>query len=311
MWGTDYPHPEGTWPHTQERLRSDFAGVPVEDARRAAGRDGGPVLRLRPRRAPPHRRAHRPDAGGPGPGPVPAHRPRGVRAARAGGRTSTSSAHPAEGGRERRPHAVLCQRGLAEDRPRVDPPGGAARRRPGDEAIEIGPGPGFTTDVLRTRTAHLMAVELDEGLAAALAAAPGGGNVDVVVGDATALEFGAGRFTGAASFHMLHHIAPADAQDRAFAELARVLVPGGVLVAATASTARAARPSTRTTPTTRSPPRSWRAGWARWASAPCGCTPTTSAGCAPPGRAERPAARIGPRETGPWPVTVATTRPGA
>ena len=31
---------------------------------------------------------------------------------------------------------------------------------------------------------------------------------------------------------MLHHIAPAEAQDRVFAELARVLVPGGVLVAA-------------------------------------------------------------------------------
>ena len=31
---------------------------------------------------------------------------------------------------------------------------------------------------------------------------------------------------------MLHHIAPAAQQDRVFAELARVLVPGGVLVAA-------------------------------------------------------------------------------
>lgn len=31
MWGTDYPHPEGTWPHTVERLRQDFADVPVED----------------------------------------------------------------------------------------------------------------------------------------------------------------------------------------------------------------------------------------------------------------------------------------
>ena len=31
MWGTDYPHPEGTWPHTMERLRADFAGVPVDD----------------------------------------------------------------------------------------------------------------------------------------------------------------------------------------------------------------------------------------------------------------------------------------
>jgi SAM-dependent methyltransferase len=102
----------------------------------------------------------------------------------------------------------------------------------GDDAIEIGPGPGFTTDVLRTRTAHLTAVEVDPGLAASLATRLAGGNVDVVTGDATALEFPSGRFTGAASFHMLHHIELAEAQDSVFAELARVLVPGAVLVAA-------------------------------------------------------------------------------
>ena len=45
-------------------------------------------------------------------------------------------------------------------------PDAAARRRVGDDAIEIGPGPGFTTDVLRTMTAHLTAVEVDERLAA-------------------------------------------------------------------------------------------------------------------------------------------------
>ena len=102
----------------------------------------------------------------------------------------------------------------------------------GDDALEIGPGPGFTTDILRTKTARLTAVELDEGLAARLAGRLDGENVDVVVGDAAALEFPDDRFTRAASFHMLHHIAPATAQDRVFAELARVLVPGGVLVAA-------------------------------------------------------------------------------
>ena len=102
----------------------------------------------------------------------------------------------------------------------------------GDDALEIGPGPGFTTDILHTKTAHLTAVELDEGLAAGLAERMAGTNVEVVVGDATALDFEAERFTGAASFHMLHHIAPADAQDRVFAELARVLVPGATLVAA-------------------------------------------------------------------------------
>jgi SAM-dependent methyltransferase len=105
----------------------------------------------------------------------------------------------------------------------------------GDEAIEIGPGPGFTTDVLRTSTARLTAVEVDEGLAASLAERLAGGNVEVVVGDATALDYPPGSFTGAASFHMLHHIAPAEAQDRVFVELARVLVPGGVLVAADGS----------------------------------------------------------------------------
>lgn len=37
MWGTDYPHPEGTWPNTVTRLRSDFTHVPVEDARQLLG----------------------------------------------------------------------------------------------------------------------------------------------------------------------------------------------------------------------------------------------------------------------------------
>ena len=37
MWGTDYPHPEGTWPHTMERLQAHFADVPVEDTRKLLG----------------------------------------------------------------------------------------------------------------------------------------------------------------------------------------------------------------------------------------------------------------------------------
>jgi SAM-dependent methyltransferase len=102
----------------------------------------------------------------------------------------------------------------------------------GDAALEIGPGPGFATEVLRTMTHHLTAVEIDEGLAASLAARLAGGNVDVVVGDAMDLDYDSHTFTGAASFNMLHHIAPGAAQDRVFSELARVLVPGGVLVAA-------------------------------------------------------------------------------
>jgi predicted TIM-barrel fold metal-dependent hydrolase len=37
MWGTDYPHPEGTWPHTVERLRSDFRALPVDDTAKLLG----------------------------------------------------------------------------------------------------------------------------------------------------------------------------------------------------------------------------------------------------------------------------------
>jgi ubiquinone/menaquinone biosynthesis C-methylase UbiE len=102
----------------------------------------------------------------------------------------------------------------------------------GDDVIEVGPGPGFTTDILCTKTARLTAVEIDAALAASLAERLDGENVDVVLGDATSLDFEDNRFTGAASFHMIHHVAPAAQQDRVFAELARVLVPGGTLVAA-------------------------------------------------------------------------------
>ena len=37
MWGTDYPHPEGTWPHTVEALKRSFAEIPVEDTARLVG----------------------------------------------------------------------------------------------------------------------------------------------------------------------------------------------------------------------------------------------------------------------------------
>lgn len=55
--------------------------------------------------------------------------------------------------------------------------------------------------------------------------------MEVVHADATAMPFEAGRFTGAVSFTMLHHVPTAELQDRLFAEVARVLRPGGTFVA--------------------------------------------------------------------------------
>jgi hypothetical protein len=31
MWGSDYPHPEGTWPTTQKLLHDAFVGIPESD----------------------------------------------------------------------------------------------------------------------------------------------------------------------------------------------------------------------------------------------------------------------------------------
>jgi 16S rRNA A1518/A1519 N6-dimethyltransferase RsmA/KsgA/DIM1 with predicted DNA glycosylase/AP lyase activity len=44
------------------------------------------------------------------------------------------------------------------------------KARLGDDVLEVGPGPGITTDLLRTRLARLTAVELDEELAAEVVA---------------------------------------------------------------------------------------------------------------------------------------------
>ena len=37
MWGNDFPHPEGTWPHTREWLRSQFFDLPVEETQQILG----------------------------------------------------------------------------------------------------------------------------------------------------------------------------------------------------------------------------------------------------------------------------------
>ena len=101
----------------------------------------------------------------------------------------------------------------------------------GDDVLEIGPGPGFTTDVLRERTEHLTTVEIDPVLHDPLAARLAGTNVDVVLGDAVSLDLPDDRFSAATSFNMLHHVATAEEQDRIFSELARVLRSGGVFLA--------------------------------------------------------------------------------
>jgi SAM-dependent methyltransferase len=100
----------------------------------------------------------------------------------------------------------------------------------GPTALEIGPGPGITTDLLRRRVESLTCLEIDKGYADSLRLRTAGQNVRVMQGDATAMSFSDGAFDTAFSFTMLHHVSSAALQDRLLAEVARVLRPGGAFV---------------------------------------------------------------------------------
>jgi ubiquinone/menaquinone biosynthesis C-methylase UbiE len=98
----------------------------------------------------------------------------------------------------------------------------------GANVLEVGPGPGLTTDLICGRVGHLTCLEIDRGFADSLADRTQGSNVTVLNGDATAMSFADASFDGAVCFTMLHHVQSAPLQDRLFAEVARVLRPGGV-----------------------------------------------------------------------------------
>jgi ubiquinone/menaquinone biosynthesis C-methylase UbiE len=97
----------------------------------------------------------------------------------------------------------------------------------GDEVLEIGPGFGATTRLLVDRVSNLTVVEISERYCSLLRSELGD-RVAVSQGDATALPYPEGRFSSVVCFTMLHHIDSAPLQDQAFAEVARVLTPGGV-----------------------------------------------------------------------------------
>src|SRR5262245_12506526 len=66
----------------------------------------------------------------------------------------------------------------------------------GEDVLEIGPGPGMTTDVLRQHFARLTLVEVDHHLAESLERRMRGTNVRVVESDATAMNFTDASFSG-------------------------------------------------------------------------------------------------------------------
>lgn len=100
----------------------------------------------------------------------------------------------------------------------------------GPNVLELGPGPGLSTDALRTSCIRLTALEIDPKAASALSARLRGSNVEVIEGNATQMPFMDEQFSGAVSFTMLHHVPSRELQDQALREVFRVLRPGGFFV---------------------------------------------------------------------------------
>ncbi|MGH7965879.1 MAG: amidohydrolase family protein [Candidatus Binatia bacterium] len=46
MWGSDYPHTEGTFPHSREQVAKDFAGIPEADVYQMVAGNAARLYRL-------------------------------------------------------------------------------------------------------------------------------------------------------------------------------------------------------------------------------------------------------------------------
>lgn len=101
----------------------------------------------------------------------------------------------------------------------------------GEHVLEIGAGPGAATEELRKRAARVTSLEYSHAFAAGMARLNSGTNGAVLQGDASALPFAEKTFSAAIAVLALHHLKSREAQERAFAEIFRVLRPGGVFLA--------------------------------------------------------------------------------
>lgn len=101
----------------------------------------------------------------------------------------------------------------------------------GEHVLELGAGPGAATEELKRRAARVTSLEYNHAFTVRLAARVCGTNISVIQGDAAALPFPPNTFSSAIAILMLHHLPSSELQNCAFAEIFRVLRPGGVFLA--------------------------------------------------------------------------------
>ena len=101
----------------------------------------------------------------------------------------------------------------------------------GEHVLEIGAGPGAATEELRKRAGRVTSIEYSHAFAARLAQRTASNNGAVLQGDASVLPFPEKTFSAAIAVLVLHHLKSQELQERAFAEIFRVLRPGGAFLA--------------------------------------------------------------------------------
>lgn len=99
--------------------------------------------------------------------------------------------------------------------------------RLGDHVLEVGAGYGAATGHLLKLAPRVTSLEYDPRLLAKLRANHQCAELTAVCGDAATLPFADQSFSSAVAILVLHHLKNRDLQDRALAEVHRVLRPGG------------------------------------------------------------------------------------
>jgi ubiquinone/menaquinone biosynthesis C-methylase UbiE len=101
----------------------------------------------------------------------------------------------------------------------------------GDHLLELGAGFGAATGALRERVARVTSLEYSHGSAVKIKARHDAVAPRIVQGDAARLPFADGSFSSAVAILTLHHLKSGELQNLTFAEVFRVLRPGGCFLA--------------------------------------------------------------------------------
>jgi len=101
----------------------------------------------------------------------------------------------------------------------------------GDHLLEIGAGYGAATAQLKARVTRVTSLEYDHKSARRLKLQHNAQLGGPVCGDAAQLPFASQTFSSALAILVLHHLKSPTLQDQMFAEVFRVLRPGGMFIA--------------------------------------------------------------------------------